>query len=137
MLAAKFVKEIDKIAAEATAVAVASAEAKAGDDPADRAKAAAKAKAEVKAIVEARMNGINVALPEGFTEPEGFKSPAERVGFLISTNLKFLCPIRPGDTMRIKVKRKGSMGLLTQIEAEVRVGNNLVAKGVIGLSERQ
>ncbi|MDR1066770.1 MAG: hypothetical protein LBL35_04990 [Clostridiales bacterium] len=147
MLAAKFISQMEKFVAEATVAATAIAEAKARaeaeakgeSEPDEQTKAAAKAKAEkeIKAIVEARMNGINVALPEGFELPEDFKSPAEHVGFLISTNLKFMRPIRPGDTMRIRVKLKGAMGPLTQIDSEVRVGNDLVAKGVIGLSERR
>ncbi|GHU63713.1 3-hydroxyacyl-[acyl-carrier-protein] dehydratase FabZ [Clostridia bacterium] len=62
----------------------------------------------------------------------------KQIGYLAEIKaFKFLQVVRPGDTMRIEVFRKGTFGLLSLIEVKIFVEGKLAAEGKITLAERQ
>lgn len=61
---------------------------------------------------------------------------ASHIGYLVSSNIKFLKPIVPGDTLTIKVKHKVTIQNFMSVDANVEVDGEVVAKGNLGVSKK-
>ena len=62
---------------------------------------------------------------------------ASKVGYLVDIkNVKFKRVVRPGDTMVLRVIKKASFGMLSQVQVSISVDNNCVVEGVMSVSQR-
>ena len=67
-------------------------------------------------------------------EGESMESVSAHIGYLVSSNIKYLAPIVPGDVMHVKVRHKVTTQNLMSVDAVVEVNSSVVAKGNIGVS---
>lgn len=72
-----------------------------------------------------------------FSQADMSQMIQNHVGYLVEIKaMKFMKTILPGDTMYIEVQKKGNFGLLSLVEAQVRVDNVVVVSGKIAVSEK-
>lgn len=63
-----------------------------------------------------------------------FGKREEQNFFLANTNVKFLTPARPGETLRLDSSLKKEFGKLFYFETAAYVGESLIAKGILTLA---
>lgn len=62
---------------------------------------------------------------------------ASKVGYLVDIkHVKFKKVVVPGDTITLRVYKKASFGILSQVKAEAFVGRDCVLEGIMSVSQR-
>lgn len=78
-----------------------------------------------------------VLLTEALAQTAGLAAGQPGRGFRLSAikAMKFLAPVRPGETVTLHAVKRAAVGGLWQFEVSARVGERLMAEGAVVLSE--
>ena len=61
---------------------------------------------------------------------------ADKVGYLVKANVKFMQPVRPGCLLEMKVKIVKKMGALSLVQVSAKVGRTVVVEGELSVSQK-
>lgn len=70
------------------------------------------------------------------SEVNGDEDIRENVGYLASTNVKFLSIVQPGDTMVLEAELKQKIQKMSLFDVQACVGGKSVLKGTISVTEQ-
>lgn len=78
-----------------------------------------------------------VILAEALAQTAGLAAGQAGRGFRLSAikGMKFLAPVRPGETIELSARKLGAVGGLWQFEVRAKLGERTVAEGAVVLSE--
>ncbi len=78
-----------------------------------------------------------VIITEALAQTAGIAAGQPGRGFRLTAikGMKFLRAVRPGDVMTLRARKIAAVGALWQFEVGARVGEDVVAEGVVVLSE--
>lgn len=87
-------------------------------------------------IIESIAQTIAIVYGSKYIEEGETADVSGHVGYLVSTNVKFMNKVVPGDIMKIYVECVNHFSKFSSYDATVYAGKKLAAKGSIQVSER-
>lgn len=73
---------------------------------------------------------------DGGSAGGSLESLADKVGYLVKANVKFMQPVRPGSLLEMKVRITKKMGPLSMVQVSAKVGRTVVVEGELSVSQK-